>query len=49
MVILHIYGDRAIFLLIYNQQDTESEKREIEIGVFGPMFIQKKKPESLWD
>ena len=25
VVILHVYGDRAIFLLFYDDQDTENE------------------------
>ena len=25
VVILHIYGDKAIFLLFYNNKDTENE------------------------
>ena len=29
MVILHIYGAKAIFLLFNDSQDTESESREI--------------------
>ena len=31
VVILHIYGARAIFLLFCNNQDTESGSQEIEI------------------
>ena len=33
MAILHIYGARAIFLLFCDHQYTESESREMEIGV----------------
>ena len=29
VVIIHIYGDRAIFVLFCDQQDTESESYEI--------------------
>ena len=36
--IIRIYGARAIFLLFYDHQDTESESREIEISVAGPIF-----------
>ena len=28
LAILHIYGARAIFLLLYENQDTESESQE---------------------
>ena len=38
MEIFHIYGSLAIFLLICNNQDTESESREMEGGVAGPIF-----------
>ena len=36
VVILHINGAGAIFLLIFDHQDTESESREMEICVAGP-------------
>ena len=29
VVIIHIYGARAIFLLFYYHQDTESESQEV--------------------
>ena len=35
--ILYIYGARAIYLLFYDNQGTESEWREIYIGVAGPI------------
>ena len=38
MVVLHIYGDRAIFLLFYYHQDTESESCEIEMSISQPIF-----------
>ena len=38
----HIYGYIAISLLFYDNQDTEYESIEIEIGVDGPIFTQKK-------
>ena len=41
MVIIHIYGTRAIFLLFCNHQDTESKSRVVEIGVTGPIFTHK--------
>ena len=37
-----IYGARASFILFCDHQDTESESQEIEIGVAGPIFTQKK-------
>ena len=40
MVILHIYEARAISLLFYDPQVTESESLEVEIGVSGPIFSQ---------
>ena len=41
MVVLHICGGRAILLLFYDHQDTESEWRETEIVVAGPILSQK--------
>ena len=41
VVILHIYGALAMFLLFYDHQETESESREMEIGVAGPIFTHK--------
>ena len=49
VVILHINGARAIFLLFFDHQDTESESREMEICVAGPFLTQRKIPNSLWD
>ena len=46
--IVRIYGARAIFLLFCDSQDTESESRNIEIGVSGPILAQKN-INSLWD
>ena len=48
VVILHIYGARSIFLIFYDHQDTESEQPEIEIGVAGPIFAQKKISKALY-
>ena len=48
VAIFHFYGSRAIFLLICDHQDNESEAREMEIGVAGPMFTNKKR-KTLWD
>ena len=41
MEVVHIYGARAIFLLFYDNQDTESESRGIEMGEPRPIFIHK--------
>ena len=41
IVILHIYGDRAIYLFFYNHQDTESESWVNRIFVSGPIITQK--------
>ena len=41
MAILHIYGPRAIFLLFYDNHDTESESWEIENDASGPIFTNK--------
>ena len=38
MEIIHIYGARAIFLMLSDNQDTESESLEKEIDVPGPIF-----------
>ena len=42
LVVLHIYGARAIFLLFCDHQETESETREMNIGAAGPMFTKKR-------
>ena len=48
VVILRIYGARAISLLFCNHQDTEPESQEMEIGAAGSISIHKiSKP--LWD
>ena len=40
IVVIHpINGARALIILFYHQ-DTESESREIEIGIAGPIFTQ---------
>ena len=38
MVIIHTYGNRAIFLLLCYHQDTESESCEMKISVSGPIL-----------
>ena len=48
MAILNIYVAISIFLLSYDNHDTESKQREIEIGVAGPIFTQKIS-KALWD
>ena len=37
VAIFRIYGSRAIFLLFYNHQDTESESQEMETSVVEPI------------
>ena len=49
VVIIHIYGAIAIFLLFCVHKDTGSESCEIEISVTGPIFAQKKIVKALWD
>ena len=34
LVVIHIYGARAILLLFCNHQDTESESQAMDIGVY---------------
>ena len=40
-LILHIYADRAIFLLFCVNQDTESELCEIYFIIYQPIVSQK--------
>ena len=47
MVLLHICGALDIFLLFCDQQDTESNKSEMEVGVAGPILTQKKRKGSM--
>ena len=42
VVVLHIYGTLAIFLLFCDHQDTEYESREMKNGVSGPKLSRKK-------
>ena len=44
MTVLHICGDRAIYLLFCDHQDTESEAREMEIGADEPILTEKIHP-----
>ena len=37
VAIFRIYGSRAIFLLFYNHQDTESESQEMVTSVVEPI------------
>ena len=48
VAIIHIYGARTIFLLFYDNQNTDSESRDIEVGVSGPIFTQKIS-KALWE
>ena len=41
MLIHHIYGGLAIFLIFCDHQDTASESQEMEICVGGPLLTQK--------
>ena len=41
MVILHIYGARAIFLLFFDDQDTESESWEEKMITSKLIFTHK--------
>ena len=41
MLITHIYEDLSTYLLFCNHQDTESELREMEIDVAGPIFTHR--------
>ena len=38
---IHIYGARAIFLLVCGRQGTESESQELEMSKYQPIFNQK--------
>ena len=42
VVVLHIYGDRAIFLLFCDYQDTKSEWHKIEMSISQPIFTHLK-------
>ena len=42
VIMVHIYGARAIFLLFFDNQDTKSESQKMEIGATGPIFTYKK-------
>ena len=48
MAIIHIYVARTIYLLFCDNQDTESESLEINIGVSEQLLTQKKWW-SLWE
>ena len=41
VVVIHIHGARAIFLLFCDHQDTESESQGMETGVVGPICTYK--------
>ena len=40
VVVICIYGARAIFLLLFDHQDTESEYSEIEMNISELIFTQ---------
>ena len=48
VVILHIYGARAILLLFCDHKDTESESREIGMSIYQTIFTHKTIPKALW-
>ena len=49
VVTIHIYGGRAIFLLFFDHQDTESEWSGIEMSIYQPILTHKKIAKALWD
>ena len=48
MVILHIYGDRANFLLFYDEKNTLSTECEIEMSISQIICTHKNIPRNLW-
>ena len=42
MIIIHIYGARAILLIFCDHQGTESKSQEMVNIVVGPIFTQRK-------
>ena len=49
MVVLHIYGDRAISLLFYDDKDTLSTYCEIEMSIYQLILTYKNIPKTIWD
>ena len=49
MVIIHIYGARAIFLLFFDHQDSESERQYVVIFVAVPISTSKNISKAPWD
>ena len=49
MVILHIHGARAVFVLFYDDQDTEKDLCEIQISTSQLIFTNKNISKALWD
>ena len=49
MVILHIYKDRGILLLFYDDQDTASDQWEIKMITFQVIFTHKNISKALWN
>ena len=48
VVILHIYGARANFLLFCYHQDTKYEYSEIEMKISQPIFTNKNITKAIW-
>ena len=49
LAIFHIYGDRGIFLLFYDDKDTLSTSCEMEIRIYQVIFKHKNIPKTLWE
>ena len=49
VVIIHIYESRAISLLFYNHQDTNSKAQESGVGVARPILTQKTTSKAICD
>ena len=49
MVILHIDGAKAIFLLFYDELDTESKECEIQMRIYQLIFTHKHISKAQWD
>ena len=47
LVIIHIYGALAIFILLYDNKDNESESGYLEIGVSVPISTHKNTKDSM--
>ena len=49
MVIIHIYRARATFILVYDEQDTDSEKIEIQMRTYQIIITHKNISKALWE